>query len=458
MADGGLQQAVAKMQAGGVGPAAMSVFSYYYEQLAGGATGLIPESTLRPLGPLPQLADAAVHPRQAREALAATVVIKLNGGLGTSMGMARAKSLLPVRDGLSFLDVAVRQVLAARARYDVALPLVVMNSFHTSSDTMAALQGYPDLPVDGLRLEFLQSQEPKLLADSLLPVTWPTDPRLEWCPPGHGDLYPSLLGSGLLEELIEAGFRYASVTNSDNLGAAPDAALAGWFAASGAPYAAEVCLRTPMDRKGGHLAVRASDGRLILREIAQTPADDLPAFTDEHRHPYFNTNNVWLDLVQVAAVLRASDGVLKLPLIRNTKTVDPTDPSSPRVVQIETAMGSAIEVFEGAQAIAVPRARFLPVKTTNELLLIRSDVYDLDDAGALRLTVPSAPVVRMAPEFYGRIADFEARFADGPPSLRECRSVTVEGDWTFAAGAVLRGDVRLADEGLPRVAAGVISG
>ena len=195
----------------------------------------------------------------------------------------------------------------------------------------------------------------------------------------------------MLDALLEQGFRYASVSNADNLGAAPSATLAGWFAATGAPYAAEVCRRTPADRKGGHLAIRRSDGRLILRERAQTADEDMDFFTDEGRHPYFNSNNLWLDLEQIHAALVDRGSVLGLPLIRNTKTVDPTDPTSPAVVQIETAMGAAIEVFEGAQAIVVGRDRFLPVKTTDDLLVLRSDVFARASDGTLQRGRPDDP-------------------------------------------------------------------
>src|SRR5690606_8824897 len=330
-----------------------------------------------------RLDQVRIDPEQARSALDRTVIIKLNGGLGTSMGLDRAKSLLPVRDGATFLDLIVRQVLAARSAHGARLSLIFMNSFRTRDDTLAELAGYSDLAVGDLPLDFLQNSEPKLRADDLTPVEWPADPTLEWCPPGHGDIYPALLGSGLLARLREQGFRYASVSNSDNLGAAPNAEIAGWFAASGAPYAAELCRRTAADRKGGHLAIRRSDGRLILRDTAQTAADEMDFFTDEHRHPYFHTNNLWFDLDVLAETLEQRDGVLGLPMIRDEKTGDPTDSSAPKVIQLESAMGAAIEVFDGATAIAVGRERFLPVKTTNDLLLLRSDVYRVDDAGRL---------------------------------------------------------------------------
>jgi UTP--glucose-1-phosphate uridylyltransferase len=236
------------------------------------------------------------------------------------------------------------------------------------------------------------------------------------------------------------------VSNSDNVGAVPSARIVGWFAASGAPYAAELCVRTSADRKGGHLAVRKADGQLILRDTAQTAPEDMHFFTDEHHHPFFHTNNLWWDLEKLRAALTERGAVLGLPLIRNTKTVDPTDPESPEVFQIETAMGAAIEVFEGATAIVVGRDRFLPVKTTNDLLVLRSDAYRLDDDGALRLAVKRAPLVDLDPAFYKTMADFDARFPHGAPSLVEASSLTVKGDWTFGRDVVIRGTVVLQDD------------
>src|SRR5690606_11816412 len=251
------------------------------------------------------------------------------------MGMDRAKSLLQVRDGRSFLDLIVEQVRQARAATGARVPLILMNSFRTRDDSLAALADHPDIAVDGLPLDFLQNAEPKIRVDDLSPVSWPADPTLEWCPPGHGDIYTALLGSGVLEQLLDAGFKYASASNSDNLGAVPSPRIAGWFAASGAPYAAELCPRTAADRKGGHLAIRKSDGRLILRDTAQTAPEEMHFFTDEFVHPFFHTNNLWFDLERLYAALTERGAVLGLPLIRNIKNVDPTDPTSPEVFQIE---------------------------------------------------------------------------------------------------------------------------
>ena len=446
MTEAPLQQCIDKMAAADLSRPAIDNFVHYWRLCASGATGVIGEDTIRPLLDVPSLDAVDVDEADARAALQQTVLIKLNGGRGTSMGLDRAKTLLEVRDGRSFLDLIVAQVRHARAAHDARLPLLFMNSFRTRDDTLDHLAGYPDLAVDGLPLDFLQSREPKILADDLSPAAWPADPTLEWCPPGHGDLYPSLLSSGVLDALIEAGFRYASVANGDNLGSGPDATLAGWFAATGAPYAAELCPRTVNDRKGGHLAVRIADGRLILRDTAQTAPAEMDFFTDEHRHPYFHTNNLWLDLVQLREVLVERDGVLGLPLIRNEKTVDPADPASPKVIQLESAMGAAIEVFTGATAIAVPRDRFLPVKTTNELLLLRSDVFDLGVDGRLTATAP-IPEISLG-KAYRLVDDFD-RLVPVVPSLRRAEALVVNGEWSFDAPAEVVGRVELTDTGTP---------
>ncbi|MBN9106287.1 MAG: UTP--glucose-1-phosphate uridylyltransferase [Propionibacteriaceae bacterium] len=446
MTEAALQQCLDKMDAAGVSRPAIDNFAHYWRLCASGATGVIAEATIRPLLDVPSLDAVDISEADARAALQRTVLIKLNGGLGTSMGLDRAKTLLEVRDGKSFLDLIVAQVQYARVAYSARLPLLFMNSFRTRDDTLDYLSRYPELAVDGLPLDFLQSREPKILAGDLSPVSWPDDPSLEWCPPGHGDLYPSLLSSGVLDALIEAGFRYASVANGDNLGSGPDARLAGWFASTGAPYAAELCPRTVNDRKGGHLAVRIADGQLILRDTAQTAPEEMDFFTDEHRHPYFHTNNLWLDLVQLRDVLIERNGVLGLPLIRNEKTVDPSDPASPAVIQLESAMGAAIEVFAGATAIAVPRDRFLPVKTTNELLLLRSDVFDLGEDGRLTATA-AIPEISLGKR-YKLVDDFD-RLVPVVPSLRRAEALVVDGEWTFDAPAEVIGRVELPDTGQP---------
>ena len=444
----GLRASVEKMQRAGVADAAIATFRHYYRQLEAGESGLVPESEIEPVEAVPDFDDLPDPGEAAADALGRAVVVKLNGGLGTSMGMTQAKSLLEVKDGLSFLDVIARQTLELRRRHDVRLPLVLMNSFYTREDSLAALERHPDLASD-VPADFVQNKEPKIRVDDLEPVAWPQDPDLEWCPPGHGDLYTAMVTSGMLELLLERGYEYAFVANADNLGAVLDARILAWFAAERIPFLMEVADRTAADRKGGHLARRA-DGQLVLREIAQTPDEDVDAFQDVTRHRYFNTNTLWVNLLTLSQVLRERDDVLGLPMIRNRKTVDPSDPDSPAVYQLETAMGAAIAVFEGARALRVPRSRFVPVKTTSDLLVLRSDTYVLTEDAHVEVSPRrqgAPPIVELDPAHYKLLPDFDARFPEGPPSLVECERLAVRGDVVFGRGVVARGAVEVVHEG-----------
>lgn len=439
---------------------AVAAFRHQYEALRAGATGLLPEDALAPLDDVPSIASlrGSADPDLVRAALDRTVVLKLNGGLGTSMGMDRAKSLLPVKDGRSFLDITALQILALRRRWNCRLPLVCMHSFRTRDDSLAALAHHGDLSGD-LAPDFLQHKVPKIEAATLQPVAWPADPELEWCPPGHGDLYPALVTSGMLDALVAHGYEYVFVSNADNLGAAVDPDILAWFAAGRIPFLMEVAARTEAMRKGGHLARLRADGRLVLREAAQVRDEDAAAFQDVTRHRFFNTNNLWLHVPSLANAL-AGGRVLELPLIRNRKTVDPADPKSPEVFQLETAMGAAIEVFPGAQALLVDTDRFAPVKTTNDLLAVRSDATVLADDWRILPNPARAGrtlVVDLDGAHYKLVGDFDARFPQGPPSLVGCDRLVVRGDVTFGAGVVVRGNVTIDAAGVGgRIADGTV--
>jgi UTP--glucose-1-phosphate uridylyltransferase len=449
----GLEAAIEKMRAEGLGDAAVESFARQYERLRAGETGTLAESEIEPVADLPDAED--LTEAAGPELLDQAVVIKLNGGLGTSMGMTKAKSLLEVKEGRSFLDLIAEQILDRRERSGARLPLILMNSFATQEDSLAALERYDDLSA-GLPADFVQNKVPKLRVDDLAPVAWPDDPALEWAPPGHGDLYTALVTSGMLGALLDGGYRYAFVSNSDNLGAVLDPRILSWLASTGAPFLMEVADRTSSDRKGGHLARRVSDGGLVLREIAQTPDEDVDAFQDTARHRYFNTNTLWVDLHALRDALGGA-GVVDLPMIVNRKTVDPGDGGSTPVIQLETAMGAAIGVFEGAAALRVPRSRFVPVKTTNDLLSLRSDAYVIGQGRAVFLAparggVP--PFVDLDPEYYKLVDRFDARFRGGAPSLVGCERLRVRGDVTFGADVVVRGEVEV--EGPARVEDGAV--
>jgi UTP--glucose-1-phosphate uridylyltransferase len=420
---------------------AIDTFAHYEQLLAEGDAGTLPESELEPLDDV-QGSDAL--PEADPADLERAVVLKLNGGLGTSMGMTKAKSLVEVKDGHSFLDVIARQVLHLRERHGAPIPLLLMNSFATRDDSLEALERYPDLQIDDLPLDFMQGKVPKLLADGHAPVSWEADPSLEWAPPGHGDVFTSLASSGTLDTLIERGYEYLFLSNSDNLGAVLEPRILSWFAREGLPFLSETVDRTEADRKGGHLARRAEGGGLVLRETAQVPEEDQDAFEDTERHRFFNANNIWVNLRALKRTLDERDGVLGLPMIVNKKTVDPSDSSSPAVLQLETAMGAAIGVFEGAAALHVPRARFAPVKTTNNLLVVRSDAYELADDWTVQLAAgrDAAPIVELSDEFK-LMSDFEDRFAGGPPSLVEAERLEVDGDVRFGRDVKVRGRVHV---------------
>ncbi len=430
-----------KMKKEGLPDIAIKTFRHYYAQLVEGQTGFIPEADIEPVKSLPdaETFDQALA-RRGESVLSKTLFVKLNGGLGTSMGLDQAKSLLTVKEGLSFLDIIARHAQATGVR------LLLMNSFVTQADSLAALEEYPELGGD-LPLDFLQHKVPKVTQADLSPATWPADPDQEWCPPGHGDIYTALVTSGMLDRLLEAGYEYAFVSNSDNLGAVVDPSILGYFVENELPFMMEVADRTEADKKGGHLAQRP-DGQLLLRESAQCLAEDEDQFQDITRHKYFNTNNLWLNLPTLKAVLEARDNILGLPMIRNSKTVDPRDSDSTPVYQLETAMGSAIAVFEGAGAVRVPRSRFAPVKTTDDLLAVRSDAYLLTDDFRIILSPARTfgqVVVSLDSAFYKLIDQMEARFPHGAPSLIECQRLTVKGDIKFGKNVTIKGDVALAN-------------
>jgi len=481
-----------KMRAEGLSDAVIRTFARAYNELAHGETGFIPGTAALPVEEVP---DAERLPHSAVEAgksaLDRTVICKLNGGLGTGMGLNGPKALLPVKEGLTFLDIIARQVLHLRAETGARLPLLLMNSYSTRDESLAALAYYPDL-VGGahgddssggqsLPLDFVQNKVPKVLKEGLVPAVWPEDPEKEWCPPGHGDIYPSLAASGLLDEMLAQGFEYLFVSNSDNLGATLDLAILGHFAQSGAPFLMEVADRTAADRKGGHLAFsphpqplsfrrgekaqhshtltgggedllpsprgEGSGVRLILRELAQCPPEETEEFQQIDRYRYFNTNNLWIHLSALKHALVEHEGVLPLPLIRNEKPLDPTQPDSPRVYQLESAMGSAIGVFAGAQALRVPRTRFAPVKKNSDLLALWSDAYLLTEdwrivLDPIRSDIP--PAITLDDRYYAMIDEMTARFPAGAPSLIGCNSLRVQGDVRFGGGVIVRGDVEVA--------------
>ena len=424
----------------------INVFKCYYTQIMQGAQGKTSDEEILPVaeGEVPPYESLEPYIEAGRAALKHTVVIKLNGGLGTSMGLERAKSLIPVKDGHTFLDIIVRQAKILRKKYKSPLPLTFMNSFKTHRDTMLQVEGL-DNGDTGIPLAFVQHMYPKILESDLSPADWPQNPELEWNPPGHGDVFTAMVTAGLLSKLLRLGYRYAFISNSDNLGAVMDSRLLGYMAKEHLPFLMEVARRAQLDRKGGHLARLKGSQRLMLRELAQCPENELESFADIEKYRYFNTNSLWVDLEVLERVF-VENLMMPLDLILNPKTLDPRDPDSPPVLQVETAMGSAISAFENARAVLVPRTRFAPVKTTQDLLLVMSDCFirtKLETIEQSPQRTTPLPSIALDQKYYKKIDMFRERFPKGAPSLLHCERLEVHGDLRFGRNVKCVGTVRV---------------
>jgi len=445
-ADAAVVEEISSLMKGeGLSESAVKAFLQAYEALVSGQDGMILESTIEPATGLPNQRDLkAVDEGKVKGLLEQTVVLKLNGGLGTGMGLEQAKSLLKVKGDDTFLDFIAKQVMSFR-KTSGNVKSMFMNSFSTSADTKAALKDYGELTAGDW--EVVQNKVPKIDQATLKPAKYPAAPVKEWCPPGHGDLYPSLAGSGVLKKLLDAGIKYMFVSNSDNLGATLDLNLLSFFAESDKSFVMEVAERTEADKKGGHLAIRTSDKHMLLRESAQCAESDEKAFQDVARHAFFNTNNLWIRLDKLQEVLERNDGVVPLPMIKNDKTVDPSDSSSAKVFQLETAMGAAIESFDNAGAIVVGRERFAPVKTCADLLRVRSDAYVVTDDFRLILApeckgIP--PTVDLDSKVYKKVSGLDRLLEGGEvPSLKGCSKLSVKGKVILSPGTTFKGKVSL---------------
>lgn len=446
-----LAEFTAKMAQADLKPFVIDTFAHYYRLLVAGETGLIHDADIRPILPqeIPSASDLTGFTEAGRSALNRTVRIVLNGGLGTSMGLVGPKSLLKVKQECSFLAIILREAELTQSR------LALMNSFNTHAATVAEVAKLkPSRPPHF----FIQHKFPKILRRELTPVSWPPNRDLEWNPPGHGDVYAALFASGMLQKLLEEGARYAFICNSDNLGACIEENLLGYFVAKQFPFMMEVAEKTPADIKGGHLA-RHRNGHLVLREAAQCPKAETAAFQDIRRYRFFNTNNIWVNLEYLRDLI-ARHRIMDLPMIVNPKTVDPRDEKSPAVYQIETAMGSGISLFEGAAAVNVPRSRFLPVKTCNDLLAVRSDCFIYSEREGLKLNPARSAAgrtdvvrIKLDSRYYGKFDLLEERFKEGEPSLVECDALSIHGDVRFESGVVIRGTVIIRN---PRTAPAVV--
>jgi len=420
----------------------VETFRHYHNQAVNGETGLIYDSDIQPveLDEIQELGNLDIYQEQGEQSYKNAVRIVLNGGLGTSMGLTGPKSLLKVKEDHSFLSLIMNQAENSQVN------LLFMNSFSTHTDTLAALEKINSTLKPRT---FIQNKYPKVLQEEFAPASWPPNPKLEWNPPGHGDVYTALYTSGMLEQLLAENIHFAFISNSDNLGARMDASLLGYFAKKEIPFMMEVAEKTPSDVKGGHLAKFRTNGRFVLREAAQCPADEIVAFRKIGPYRYFNTNSIWINLKSLDLLIKKERKV-RLPLILNSKTLDPRDENSPPVYQFETAMGAAISLFDNAAAVRVPRSRFFPVKTSNDLLIMRSDCFVFTEKKNLRMNPDrkrnrkqETIKIKLDPRFYGKIDDFDRRFAAGVPSLVECYALTIDGDVLFEENIKIKGSVTI---------------
>lgn len=378
--------------------------------------------------------DSIEDPTNPGDLLKKLAVLKLNGGLGTSMGCTGPKSVIEVRGETTFLDLIVQQIENINNTYPESdVPLLLTNSFNTDTDTAKIIQKYQNTNVT--ITTFQQSRFPRILKDSLepMPLTHAGYAIDDWYPPGHGDFYEAIYNSGLVDTLLSQGKEYVFVSNVDNLGATVDLKLLKVMEDTKAEYLMELTDKTRADIKGGTLI--SYEEKSTLLEVAQVPKQYIEEFKSVKKFKVFNTNNVWISLKAIKRIM-SSDG-MELDIIANSKEVNGN-----KVIQLETAIGAAISLFQNSCGVNVPRSRFLPVKNCSDLLLIQSNLYNMK-SGTL-VTNPmrmfsSVPVIKLGPEFK-KVANYLARFKS-IPDIVELDHLTVSGDVEFGAKVVLKGTV-----------------
>jgi len=360
-------------------------------------------------------------------------VLKLNGGLGTTMGCTGPKSAIEVRNDLTFLDLTVQQIKDLNELYKTNVPLVLMNSFNTHDETSKIIQKYAHSNVNVLT--FNQSRHPRILKETLTPLPIKLSSNdSEWYPPGHGDIFLSLKNSGLLKQLLDQGREYLFISNVDNLGATVDFNILNTMHDNKYEYIMEVTDKTRADVKGGTLI--EYEGKAKLLEIAQVPSNKVEEFKSIKKFKIFNTNNLWVNLRAIDRVLK-EDLLDDMDIIINPKSVD-----GKAVLQLEIAAGSAIQYFQNARGVNVPRSRFLPVKSTSDLFIVQSNLYALQHGQLVmnpQRAFPTVPLVKLGDTFR-KVSDYMSRFK-GTPDVLELDQLTISGDVTLGSGVVLKGTV-----------------
>ncbi len=439
---------ITKMRKAGMAQSVIDLFCQYYDHLAQGNYGKILEEGLEPVsyGSLPKLQDIVEYRETGEKVLSKCAIIKLNGGLGTSMGLSGPKSFLPVKDDNRFIDIATEQVRYLHKESGCKIPFILMNSSVTRTESDRFMENEEDILRGDIPFSFIHNSHPKVVAETLEPATQNSNPAMEWNPAGHGDIYTALHSTTILDKLLEAGIEYCFISNIDNLGATFDLSLLGYFAEKKFPFMMEVCHRREMDKKGGHLA-KAKGAGFVLRERAQALDSEIDQFEDITKYSYFNSNSIWVNITFLKKLLDEK-GAIELPLIANKKYLNPQDNNSPEVYQIETAMGSAISLFEGATAIEIPQERFRPVKKSNDLHLLWSDRFALSEEGYIeeRNGVTKSINLELDNNYFAMYHDLKERVKATPPSLKKCTSLTIIGDFAFGEQITFIGSVTLKNE------------
>jgi len=308
-----------------------------------------------------------------------------------------------------------------------------MNSFNTHDDTLKVVTKYQN--IGAKILNFNQSRFPRILKDSLLPMSGdPYSDKENWYPPGHGDVYKAFVNSGLVDQLLSEGKEYVFISNIDNLGATLDFKILNYMHVNKVDFIMEVTDKTRSDVKGGTLI--DYEGKAKLFEIAQCPPAHVDEFKSIKKFKIFNTNNLWVSLRGIQKLV-AENRMKDVDVIVNAKKVNGKD-----VIQLETAAGAAIQFFDRAKGINVPRSRFLPVKSTSDLFVLQSNMYDLEDGYLTmnsRRPYPSVPLVNMGDSFK-KVSDYNSRIK-GTPDLLELDQLTISGDVFIGANVTLRGTV-----------------
>lgn len=305
-----------------------------------------------------------IYQKQIEELEKHICIVQLNGGLGTTMGCTGPKSLLEVKDGHKFLDIIIKQL-----ERTPEIPLVLMNSFYTNRETTE----YLDKVSNNLTvMSFNQNCYPRIIKETKQPLDINSDNKDHLYPPGHGDLLLSIVQTGVLDQLISKGIKYAFISNVDNLGATIDYKILQDLIESEIDFALELTPKTLQDIKGGTLI--KYEGKYKMFEVAQCPPDKLNEFTSIDKFKYFNTNNVWIKLEAIKRLVSNLDFLNDIDLILNQKKLK----DGRECIQLEYAIGSMVKFFHHVKCYLVPRERFIPVKTNKDLELIKSDQYKLD--------------------------------------------------------------------------------